>query len=179
MNQGHFEEVEDYRLSSINDLAQEQIKLSTTIEEVEEQLKNLKKQYAMVSQQRLPEAMQEVGITDFKTTSGHKITIKKDLYCSVPKARRHEIAQWLIRHGYAHIISEDVTVRYSKGQEDKARQFASELEERGFDNYTVEETFNTATLKSLLKERQEVVDIPDDLDFFGAYEVTQAKIELA
>lgn len=179
MAEALFNDVDEHKLSAINVLAQEQIKLQSEIEDAEEQLKNLKRQYIVVSQQKLPEIMDDAGITDFKTTTGHRIRVKKDMYCSVPKARKLEIAKWLINHGYAHVISEDVLVRYTKGQEEKAKQFAHELEERGFDNYTVEENFNTATLKALLKERQDVVDIPDDLEFFGAYEVTQAKIELA
>lgn len=163
----------DEQLTTIAELAAQQLHLEALIVAREVDLKATKDNLKKVQEVQLPEAMAIAGVTEFKLTSGAKISIKEDLSVSVPKSRMMEIAAWLKTNGLGDILKETMVV--SLGSPEEAadiRDFLVAHEMSGDAKMDV----NTATLKAVLREQiAEGKDI--DLKLFGAYAWRRAIIK--
>ena len=66
--------VADDGLQTISVLAEAQLELEEEIEEKQNQLKVLKEKHRRISEEQLPEALLEVGVSEFKLKDGTKIS---------------------------------------------------------------------------------------------------------
>lgn len=81
--------------------------LEETIEEIEKKeqdLKKLEERKKRISEVLLPDIMGQIGMTEFRMTSGRKIRIKPDIYASAPEARMERIVAWLTERNMASIV---------------------------------------------------------------------------
>ena len=167
--------VDNSALADITALARKARKLEHEIQQVEKYLKDLRAQYDGVVEGDLVTALESAGVESFTTAEGLGITVKEELYASIPKKNKPQCAAWLVAHGQEHLLSCDIVLQYSRGYREGAAQLATELAARGL-NPRVVEDMNTASVKSLLKElRAEGADVP--LELFGAYVQKRAKIK--
>ena len=162
-------------LERLMGLVDEQLTIEATIEIAEETLKELKKDHNRVALLEIPEIMDELGVAEITLTNGKKVSVKENLYCSVPKKRMGEIADFLIDHDYATLLKQDVIVPLDATDDELKANVLDALARVGVD---YSETFkvNTSSLKKAVKEMLENgVDL--DLSMFGAFIKKETKIK--
>lgn len=165
----------DGDLATISRLAQEYIKAEGEVDRLEKQLKAAKTRFDGIRDKHLPEAMDNAGVKAFTLTDGRKLSLKEELTCSVPAARKGEIVLKLRDLGHGDLISNVLTVEIDKGKDNMASALEAEAINLGF-KPSRDESVNTGTLKALLREKIENGD-EVDLGFFGAHLVRRAKIK--
>lgn len=129
-----------------------------------------------IRRRTLPDLMAELGMEEFKLTTGEKVTIKEDIKCGLTEDNKPIGYAWLRDHDYGGIIKTKVSLDFGKGDEAQAKAAVEALQQAGFDPDCAD-SVHPATLKSFVKERLESGDdIP--LATFGVYEFKEAKIAL-
>ena len=162
------------QLSRVSGLAEQQVDLEQRIEETEAELKRLKEEHRKVAEDALPEALQEAGLSSITTQDGTKVEVEEKLYCSVPKARKEWVRQWLEHQGHGALVQYRVVAALGKGDQARADELVRMLQEQGV-QAGQEADFHTGQLKSLLNEMiQEGEDV--DLSQFGAHLRRAAKV---
>ena len=78
---GDLKNLQDSDLQKLSNNIQKLLDLDKTIEELEETIKEFKKERAIVSEETIPQQMQELGISDTTMADGSKITIKEGFHC--------------------------------------------------------------------------------------------------
>ena len=149
-------------------LAEKQSALETELDKLENQVKEKKKELRHIQEKLLPEALDQLNLTEMALPEGGKVSVKSDMSISVPKGRIGEITKWLREQGHGDIIKSEVSVPFAKGQGNMVGDLKSYLSDIGL---SCEETQSVAsgTLKALLKEQLEAGDLNKDLNFFGAF----------
>lgn len=144
------------------------------VDKLDAKLKEAKKKLLKVSDVDLPEAMKAAKTRKFVTDDGKTVELNEELTISVPKKRLTEILEKLREWEYDDLISAMLTCEIEKGKENLAGEIMAKAEEIGL-TVVKAEAVNSNSVKSIL--RQKMKDGEDvDLGFFGAFNVTRAKI---
>lgn len=162
-------------LHEIQQLAVALLLAQRSVEGIEDELKQAKERVRMLAEESIPSAMQEIGLTEFKLDTGEKVTVKADVYASIPAARKTEAFEWLDAHGFGSLIKTGVSVQFGRGEMDNASELYDDLMLKGM-TPELKQDVNAQTLKAWLREQLEegLPDLP--LDLFGARPVDIAKI---
>ena len=162
-------------LDGVSRLAQEAADLEQEIANVEQKLKDKKKALYKITDERLPEALEEMNLQKFTLTDGSEISVKPIYAASIPKDRRDEAFQWLRDHEFGDLVKNNVTVTFGRGEDDTAKDFIGFCGEQGFVPSQIERV-ESMTLEAWLRERVEEGD-PIPLDLFGAFISQRATIK--
>ena len=162
-------------LDGVSRLAQEAAELEQEIASVEQKLKDKKKALYKITDEQLPEALEEMNQQKFTLTDGSEISVKPIYAASIPKDRRDEAFQWLRDHEFGDLVKNNVTVTFGRGEDDTAKDFIGLCGEQGFVPSQIEKV-EPMTLKAWLRERVEEGD-PIPLDLFGAFISQRATIK--
>lgn len=172
----------DGLLQRITTTATQQEAIAEEIERLEEQLKNTKEVYRKVSEEALPELMEEAGLKEFTTLRGTKIKINELVTASCPAPstrdpelmkRRSRIFAWLDNNGYGKLISRELKVEFDRTQAAQALVLETKLREQAFNvhrQYSVHPMTFNKFVRDLLSDGK---DVPDD---FGLHRRNVAKI---
>lgn len=164
------------QLQEIAKLAGQMAKFERVLSDAEDAVKKAKADLKRVQERELPDAMRGCGLTGFTLETGESLIIKEDLFASIPKKNKAAAAKWLTEHQLGALVKEDVGIGFEKGETERVNQLIEILEANGFNNHTISENINTASVKSAIKELQaEGEDVP--LELFGAYWLTRAIIK--
>ena len=162
---------------SVNDmsnLARALIDADADCGKVECLLKEKNEKARLLREETIPAAMQELGLESITLNTGQKLTIKQDVYASIPKENKPIAFNWLNENGFGGLIKISVDVEYGKGEAEVALALYKELIERGL-TANVQENVHASTLKAFLREQMsKAAKIP--MDIFGARPVWLAKI---
>lgn len=165
-------------LAEISALAKAQYEAAMNVAELEDALKEAKKTLRRISEEDLPQAMEQVGVLDFTTSDGLAITLKPDVQCSIPAPRREEAYEWLISNGFGGIIKSDLELMFDREERAKAEKLAEQLTKKGY-TVTLNSSIHAQTLKAFVKERMAdtEAELEFPLDLFGArpYKVATVK----
>ena len=149
--------------------------LDKTIEELEETIKEFKRERAIVSEETIPQQMQELGISDTTMADGSKITIKEGFHCRIPKDKIEEAHAYLRQEDLGDIIKNQVSTSFGTGEDNMAGDLAGYIQENYGITPDVKESVHPSTLKATLKKRhEEGLSDPDDL--FGIFIRPETKI---
>jgi len=156
-------------LKIITDLALRQRELEVDVEELEELLKNKKALLQKLSENDLPEAMDEAGLMEFKLSDGRRVTVEESYHAKIPEKMRHVAYGWLREHGHDGVIKRVVSVGFGKGEDEEADHLLEILRERVADKEVKDKAdIHHSTLKALVKEfKQEGIEFPEEA--FGLY----------
>jgi len=166
--------VDESGLSQVSKLANLQLALEDRVADLEEELKQAKRDLREVAEDQLPAAMAEHNITELKLEDGSSISVAKFYSASIPKDRADEAFRWLVDNDFGDLIKNQVATNFVRGQEEQAEQFASELAGRGMPVNT-KKWVEPMTLKAFVKDQTEQgANIPADL--FGLFIGEKAKI---
>ena len=107
-------------LKDVSELAKEVLKAEEEINALETVLNEKKKEHRNLVENRIPAAMQEIGMSNFTMADGSMIEVKPFYSASIPKDRKGEAFEWLRKHGYDDIIKNLVSVQFGRGEDDDA-----------------------------------------------------------
>jgi len=159
----------------ISMLAEQQVALECTIKEFDRMLEEAKESLRHVQEVLIPEAMASVGMSEFKLANGYKITIKDDVYASLRVDHILNAVKWLDGMGLGDIVKDDVTVKFGRGDSDKAKDIVSYAQAQGY-NVTEKLSVHPQTLKATVKEQlARGVQFPEE--YFSINPVKKAVIK--
>ena len=84
------DQLDDGQLDGVARLANEVAELEHTLAEQEQAIKETKAALHKITDEQLPEALEEMGIQKFTLTDGSEISVKPIYSASIPKDRREE-----------------------------------------------------------------------------------------
>jgi hypothetical protein len=168
--------VNDEAIGKISTLAQRQLTLQNQIEEYQEIIADLAGKLKKVQEEELPTAMQEAGVSEFKLTTGNKITIKPFYSGSITDENREEAFGWLADNDMDDLIKTDFTVKYGKGEDDKAEDLQRLLTENNV-NFSFKKHIHPQTLSAFIKEQVEGGNSAFPLETFKVYSGKKAIIK--
>jgi len=172
-------DLSDVKVKAIASLAQQQLEYEKTIEDMGVKLKDITKKWRKIQEEDLPTAMAEAGVMEFTLATGEKISVKPDIYPTIPKPKTLLAYSWLRDHGHGSLIKNNVTVQFGKGEDEKAIVLLNQLTEGGYQPVQ-KESVHPGTLKSFVKEQMadpDTEELPEDL--FTVFEVKKAVIKLS
>jgi hypothetical protein len=167
--------VQDDQITGISALARRAKSLEKQIEDEEQTLKGLKEQYRKLTEEAIPEALSELGMTSFRMEDGSSIDIKPFYSASISEARRAEAFQWLRDNGFDDIIKNTVSVRFGRGEDELCNRLLGLLGQQGFPVDQAEKV-EPSTLKAWVRERVERGE-QFPMELFGAYIGKKASIK--
>lgn len=163
-------------LEQLTSLAHRLLRAILAVEKAEDALKEAKKLQRALEEEDLPEMLAEIGLSEVTLTSGEKITVKPDVYCSIPDARKEEAFTWLTDNGFGGMIKTEISIQFDKEREAEARKFFKELISKGREP-SMTQGVHAGTLKAWLNEQiEKAATVP--LDLFGARRVKKAKVKV-
>lgn len=158
-------------------MAEEVIAQERLVEELENNLSDLKKQLNKLKMIELPDLMAECGMSELKTEDGVTIKIEDFVSGSLPKEfeKREAAISWLEDHDASSLIKTELTLAFEKSQHNEAMSLAAELHERGFDS-SAKMGVHPQTLIAHVKERlRKGEEVP--LEVLGLYAGRTAKVK--
>tara|TARA_B100000575_G_C23043764_1_gene600748 strand:- start:215 stop:793 length:579 start_codon:yes stop_codon:yes gene_type:complete len=137
------------------------------IANLEADLKQAKKSLMKMTDEDLPTMLAEIGLSSMTLDDGSEVSVKQTYGASILVDNRPKAYQWLRDNGFGDIVKNTVSCSFGMGEDEKAEQFRSIAEERG---YLAEQdtSVHSSTLRAWVKER---VENGDDfpMELFGAY----------
>ena len=172
---GDLKNLQDSELQKLSSNIQKQLDYDIQIEELEETLKELKRERAILSEDTIPQQMQELGISDTTMADGSRVTIKEGFHCRIPKDKIEEAHTYLRENELGDIIKNQVVTSFGTGEENMAGDLAGHIQDQYGITPDVKESVHPSTLKATLKKRhEEGLSDPDDL--FGIFIRPETKI---
>jgi len=169
--------VENNSLSTVAELGRQAILLEKDIEDLEATLSEKKEALRNLTDERIPDALKEIGMAKFEMIDGSEIEVKPFYSASIPVDRRGEAYEWLRAHGYDDIIKNTVSVQFGRGEDDAAGDLINVIRKQGLLPEQAEK-IESQTLKAWVREMVEKgTEFPTEL--FGAYTGFKAKIKRA
>lgn len=163
-------------LSKIRALAARMQHAQQVVAQREAELKEAKAALRQIQEIDLPEAMAEVGMTDFTLDSGEKVRIKDVISASIPEANAQAAFDWLEEHNLGDLIKHNFVVPLGRGERERALELLQFLNERGI-ACTNKASVHPQTLSATVREQKaKGVIFPEDI--FKIYEGKKAEIKM-
>lgn len=164
------EKIPEDKLERIRYFGKKQQALTAQLADQENAVVLTKEALRRVKEQDLPEAMDEVGMSEFKLEDGTEIKVKPFYAASIPEERKEEAFDWLKENDFEGMIKADVKVTFGKGEFELAQEFLNFI--RGFNQKAIDpeykEHIHWQTLRAFVKEQIEGGhSLP--LDMFGVF----------
>ncbi len=99
---------EKYRGKSVTELVNIMARIQDRIDKLDEYRKELYAEYDAVRKHALPEAMQEEGISSCTVDGVGRVTLRSDIYASIPASNREAAFDWLRGTGHGGVIKESI-----------------------------------------------------------------------
>ena len=153
--------VDDGELKTIAQLAQKQNELETKIKGKEEELKNDKKELREIAEVQLPDALKEVGLSEFSLVDGTKVSVTAFYSARITAENKERAFDWLRENGHADLIKNTVSVSFGRAEDETANSLLTKLDSEGF-HPEQKEGVEPMTLKGFVREQ---VEKGNDLPF--------------
>ena len=137
--------------------------VTSSIEQAEEQLKELKKKKDYISGEVIPTMMSEMGLAELKLHDGSHLKVSTSYRATITEANKEAAFNWLRNNGLGDIIKNEILVSFGRNEDNKAADYAALAQERGFQP-TQKLKVEPMTLKALVRERIEAgKELPTEL----------------
>ena len=144
------------------------------MEAIDEQLKKLKAAETTLSEQTIPNLMQQAGISFIKLADGSAVEVKPYYAAKIPVSKIEEAFTWLRGNGHGDLIKNNIMVTFGRNQDNQAKSVAEDLRQQGH-NVKQAEKVEPMTLKAFVREQiTNGKNVPADL--FGVYVANKTKI---
>ena len=156
---------------SCNKLLETQKKISTA----EEELKKLKEVETTLSEQTIPNLMQQAGISMLKLADGSSVEVKPFYSARIPASKSEEAFNWLRENGHGDMIKNQVSLEFGMRQDNEAKALIEELKQKGL-AVQQKTSVHPSTLRGFVREQIQDLgkDVPAEL--FGTYVANKTKI---
>ena len=148
--------------------------LEDEVKVLEENLKRKKEAADKISEEVIPEIMENMKLKTLKLQDGSAIEVKEICGASIPIAKKEEAFKWLRDNDLGDLIKNEITVSFGRGEDNKANDYASLAEKNGYQP-TQKMKVEPMTLKALYRERVEAKqDLPSE--HFNLFKGNKTKI---
>ena len=159
--------VDTDKVKSISELCNRLLDLQEQARRIEENLKSKNDEIRVLSEQEIPNLMQEAGVSEFKLADGSSVSIKPFYAAKIPVSKTDEAFQWLTGNGYGDLIKNTVSLNFGKSEDNVANSLVEDLKSKGH-NVSQKKKVEPQTLKAFVKEAiQNGQNVP--MDLFGVY----------
>ena len=142
-------------LKQISNLAAKQLKLEDEIAVLELSLKEKNASLKEISEQTLPELMEAENLPEL-VYGDVSIKVSDVWYASINDGNRPTVIKFLKKHALETLMTNDVTIKFMKGQEKWLKQFLVQCARRKKSlNMSHKEAINTGTFKATVKKMVE------------------------
>ena len=157
--------------NSCNKLLETQKKIEAT----EEELKKLKDVETTLSEQTIPNLMQQAGVELIKLEGGISVEVKPFYSARIPASKSEEAFQWLRDNGHGDLIKNQVSLEFGMKQDNEAKSIVEELKSKGLP-VKQKTTVHPSSLRGFVREQIQDLgkDVPAEL--FGTYVANKTKI---
>ncbi len=137
MSNQEYDEVAVVKIDSLERLKQlgeELMEAEALVTSISEALDAAKSRANQLKSFTLPELMSEVGIDEFKTSDGAKITLSDFFSGSLPKdpVRRAQAIEWLDDHSAGHLVKTEVSLIFGREEREESRKLLERLDKAGY-----------------------------------------------
>lgn len=98
--------------------------LTKEIEDIENKLKEKKKDLDIISGEVVPTMMSEMGLSQLKLMDGSIIDVKPFYNATITQANKEAAFNWLRKNGLGDIIKNEIVVSFGRGEDNKAAEYA-------------------------------------------------------
>jgi hypothetical protein len=156
---------------SCNKLLETQKQISTA----EEQLKKLKEVESTLSEQTIPNLMQQAGVSMIKLSDGSSVEVKPFYSARIPASKSEEAFHWLRENGHGDLIKNQVSLEFGMKQDNEAKSLVEELKQKGL-AVQQKTSVHPSSLRGFVREQIQDLgkDVPAEL--FGTYVANKTKI---
>lgn len=156
---------------SCNKLLDIQKKISTA----EEEMKKLKEVETTLSEQTIPNLMQQAGISMLKLADGSSVEVKPFYSARIPASKSEQAFDWLRANGHGDMIKNQVSLEFGMRQDNEAKALVEELKQKGL-AVQQKTSVHPSTLRGFVREQIQDLgkDVPAEL--FGTYVANKTKI---
>jgi hypothetical protein len=185
------EKLPDDKAERIAVLVKRQLMLEEKLAEAEELQKKVKKELESISDQALPDLLEDLGISEMRLAGGTTIKIDTTIRASLGRSKDQDKAdkaiRWLIENEHPHLVKHNISVPLTAGQSELGDRLLEELrllderlnEENEAWSLSIEDKtdVNPASLSAFVRE--ELVagrQVPEDL--FNVHRQRKAKIKV-
>ena len=157
--------------ASCNKLLDIQKKISTA----EEEMKKLKEVETTLSEQTIPNLMQQAGISMLKLADGSSVEVKPFYSARIPASKSEQAFDWLRANGHGDMIKNQVSLEFGMRQDNEAKALVEELKQKGL-AVQQKTSVHPSTLRGFVREQIQDLgkDVPAEL--FGTYVANKTKI---
>ncbi|RKZ72469.1 MAG: hypothetical protein DRQ48_00225 [Gammaproteobacteria bacterium] len=159
-------------LEKLSTLAQDQWEAEKRVRIKEQELKDAKKAERKISEELIPDLMDELGIEEFTTSAGIAVSVKENIRASISKDNAPAAFTWLRKNGHAGLIKRAITV-IAKNDE-QGTEIMGQL-----DDYDVSDkaAVHAGTLSAWVREKLAAgEDIP--MDLLGVFRQRISKVKV-
>ena len=168
-------EASDEQVKTISAKCVELQEKEKEIANIEEQLKKAKKDALFLSEETIPNLLQEAGVTSLDLANGTSVKITPFYGARISKDRQEEAFKYLRDNNHADLIRNNVGVSFTAGDDARAQQVLELLKEAGHRPVQKQEV-NAMQLKQWAREQIEKgVTVPADL--FNIYVDNRTKLK--
>lgn len=161
-------------LAKLSELANAQAEAELAVKRAEKALEEAQSDLKKIAEGTLPELMDSLGMEEFRTSTGLKITVKETIRASIPKPREAEAFAWLRAHHHDALIKRSVVCSFGKGEDEDARKLCEQLIAEGY-SFEDKQSVHAQTLSSFCREKlKKGEDIP--MDLLGVFRQRSAAI---
>jgi len=161
--------------TNITDSCKKLLETQKKIEATEEELKKLKDVETTLSEQTIPNLMQQAGVELIKLEGGISVEVKPFYSARIPASKSEEAFQWLRDNGHGDLIKNQVSLEFGMKQDNEAKSIVEELKSKGLP-VKQKTTVHPSSLRGFVREQIQDLgkDVPAEL--FGTYVANKTKI---
>ena len=154
-------------LTNISELSRKLTAMDEEIERIEEELKLRKENRRKLSEDTLPNALLEKGLSEIKLTDGTTLSVTNYYSAKITDETREQAFKWLESNNLGDIIKNTVSASFGRKENDAAQELMAQLAEEGHD-LVQKKWVEPMTLKATVKEQVEKgIALP--LETFNVY----------
>lgn len=170
----------DNVLAQLSGMATDQKQYEATIARLEVELKEAKESLRHISENQLPQLMEDIGLEEFKTIDGSiKISLNEVIRGSIPAKNETEAFKWLDANDNGNLIKRTFQIEFGKDEEKWADKFERDLKQRKKPLHCKrKKKVHPQTLQAFVRT-QLAEGEPIPMDLFGVYRQRVAKVELS
>ena len=160
---------------NITDSCKKLLETQKKIAATEEELKKLKDVETTLSEQTIPNLMQQAGVELIKLEGGISVEVKPFYSARIPASKSEEAFQWLRDNGHGDLIKNQVSLEFGMKQDNEAKSIVEELKSKGLP-VKQKTTVHPSSLRGFVREQIQDLgkDVPAEL--FGTYVANKTKI---
>jgi hypothetical protein len=156
---------------SCKELLETQKKILTA----EAEVKKLKEVETTLSEQTIPNLMQQAGISMLKLADGSSVEVKPFYSARIPASKSDEAFSWLRENGHGDMIKNQVSMEFGMKQDNEAKALVEELKQKGL-AVQQKTSVHPSTLRGFVREQIQDLGKDVPVELFGTYVANKTKI---